>query len=209
MTHCHFDHLFDVPPLQRKYGGKIVTSLTGKHLCEASSSAVSPSKILASVPGRRYRFGAATVLVLAADHDLVFGRVPFPGKITASMETPPSRPKDWKLGTPLAYLIEIQGKRIYIESGGRGDLLPRAHDVDLAILGTAVRDSQVRFADAVRTLSPRYILPSHQDDFFIPLKKGFHFAATSNFPKLRATHVSEKLPGELILMDFFHSWNLR
>jgi len=43
VTHSHFDHLFDVPPLQAELGGRIVTSETGAFLCEAAGAARSES----------------------------------------------------------------------------------------------------------------------------------------------------------------------
>ena len=209
VTHAHFDHLIDVPPLQKQFGGKIITSQTGKFLCQAAASEIPPSDIFAARPGKRYRIGNATIHVLSSKHDQVFGKIPFPGLISEALTDPPNRPKDWKVGTPLAFLIEIAGKKIYIDSGGMPGHLPQTSDVDLAILGVAVGDGQKRFAEAVRTLNPRYILPSHQDNFFIPLERGFRFASTSNFPQLNEAYQTEQLPGKLILMDFFHTWTLK
>ncbi len=208
ITHSHFDHLLDVPPLQKQFGGKVVTSQTGKFLCEASG--VDGPKVIAAESGEVFHFGKAKVTVLAAAHDRVFGRVPFPGLITEPLVEPPARPKDWKLGTPLAFLVEMEGKKIYVESGGIKGELPDAvaGGVDLAILGVAVRDSQLRYPAAVKALNPRYVLPSHQDDFFAPLDEGFKFGATANFPRVIASHRAEQLESEMILMDFFHRWIL-
>ncbi len=208
VTHSHIDHLFDVPNLQMQFGGKIVTSLTGKHLCEAAVPDIRERDIYSSGPGKEYRFGKAKIHVLEARHDRVFGLTPYPGLITDPLESPPLRSRDWKLGTPLAFLIEIGGKRIYVESGGMPEHIPAVSHVDLAIIGVAVSDSQKRYAAAVKALKPRYVLPSHQDDFFTPIEKGFHFAATANFPRVKAVHEAEGLPGELILMDYFHTWVL-
>ncbi len=208
VTHSHMDHLFDVPTLQKQFGGKVVTSQTGKHLCEAAAPDIRGRDIYSSESGKEYRFGKAKIHVLEARHDRIFGQTPYPGLITESLGSPPSRPRDWKLGTPLAFLIEIGGKRIYVESGGMPGHFPSVSNVDLAIIGVAVSDSQKRYADAVRVLNPRYVLPSHQDDFFIPIEKGFHFAATANFPRVKAVHEAGRLPGELILMDYFHTWVL-
>jgi len=207
ITHSHFDHLFDASALQPKFGGKIVSSHTGRFLAQAEG--VPLRNLRPSEPGRVYRFRGATISVLEAKHDTVFGMTPYPGKITEPMSAPPDRPKDWLLGTPLAYLIEMEGKRIYVESGGVPGFLPPVKDVDLAIVGTAVPDSQSRYPGAVRKLNSRYVLPSHQDNFFLPLENGFQFSTLSNFPKIKASHQAEQLPGELILMDYFHTWKLK
>lgn len=209
VTHSHFDHLIDVPPLKQKFGGKIITSQTGKYLCQASASDMIPGDIIPAQPGQQYQIGNAKIHVLSSKHDRVFGKIPFPGIISEPLSDPPERPRDWKIGTPLAFLIEISGKKIYIDSGGMPSHIPQVGKVDLAILGVAVADGQKRFAETVFSLNPTYILPSHQDNFFIPLKRGFRFSTTSNFPKILESHRSQQLPGNLILMDFFHSWVLK
>jgi len=206
VTHSHFDHLFDVPFLHRRLGGQVVTSKTGRFLCEASGT--SRRHLLPSLPGDVHRIGDATVRVLAARHDEVLGRVPYPGLIDSPLDGPPDRPRDWRVGTPLAFLIEIGGRRIYIESGGSRGHLPSVENVDLAIVGVAVRESQRRYPQAVRALSPRFVLPSHQDNFFRSLEEGFHFSPLANFPRIRASHEAGDLPGRLILMDHFHTWTV-
>ena len=53
--------------------------------------------------------------------------------------------------------------------------------VDLAILGVYLPESRKRVLPALRRLQPRYILPSHQDDFFRPLTDGFQFGPMTKF----------------------------
>ncbi len=206
VTHAHFDHLFDVPSIQKRYGGRILTSPTGSHLCRAMG--VRHGNISAKLPGSTSRIGDAKIHVIPARHDKVLGRIPYPGLIDAPLDSPPVRPRDWRLGTPLAYVIELEGKRIYVESGGMGEHVPKTGSVDLAIIGVAVAGSQKRYPDAVRALSPKWVLPSHQDDFFVPVGEGFQFSALSNFPRIKATHEGADLPGKLILMDYFTTWSL-
>jgi len=206
VTHCHFDHLFDVPALQRRLGGKIVTCRTGMHLCEASGS--SRRDILISLPGSVHRIGEATVHVLPAKHDKVLGDIPYQGQITKPLRRAPKRPADWVLGTPLSFLIELHGKRIYLEAGAGQQFIPEVNGLDLAILGVALKDSRTRFPAAARSLGARYLLPSHQDTFFTPAEKGFKFTPLSDFPAVKAAHDEGDLPGDLILMDYFHTWTI-
>lgn len=206
VTHAHFDHLLDIPAIQRRVGGKVIVSPTGGHLCRASG--VPGRAILPSLPGHEHRVGNAIVHVLPARHDKVLGRVPWPGRIDAPPGEAPTRPSHWRLGVPLAFLVELEGRRIYIESGGLPGRVPGVSGVDLAIVGVAVRGSQKRYPDAVRALNPRHVLPSHQDNFFLPLEGGFHFSSLANFPRIVAVHETERLPGELLLMDYFHTWVL-
>lgn len=209
VTHAHFDHLLDVPPLQKQFGGKIVTSQTGKYLCQAAG--IPSDEIFAANHHQTYGFGKARVTVLEAAHDRICWHVPFSGHITEPLNSPPGHAKDWKVGTPFAFLIEISGKRIYVDSGGIEGQLPNpvAKNVDLAILGAAVRDSQKRFPEAVASVDPRYVLPSHQDDFFLPFDRGFRFGITADFPGLIKSHRALPHDSKLILMDFFDRWVLR
>ena len=207
VTHAHFDHLFEVPAMQRQFGGIVIGSKTATLLSEASG--MSRRSLRPSLPGKIYRVGKAKVRVLDAAHDKVLGRISYPGLIDEALPTLPSRAKDWKIGVPLAYLIEIEGQRIYIESGGTPGFLPPVSDVDVATIGVAVKGSQKRYADAVRQLNPELIIASHQDNFFLPLSSGFQFSVLSNFPRVIATHESEALPGKLVVMDYFHTLELK
>lgn len=213
VTHGHFDHLLDVPAIAARTGAEIVGSATAIHLGLAAGA---PSdQVRAVAPGEVVRLGVATVTVLAAEHDtLCCGHPPFEGILAANAD-PPARPSDWKLGTPLAFLIEIGGKRIYVDSGGRlreGELTAPFADrppppVDLAIIGVALPDARERLAPLLQRLRPRFVLPSHQDDFFRPLADGFHYGATADPGEVLRAQAGTGV-GELILLDYFTPWVL-
>ncbi len=208
VTHGHIDHLFDVPRIMQLTGAHLIASNTAVELAEAAGASAKRCESVA--PGDSRRIGPWTIRVFAATHDRVFPiGVPFPGERKSNV--PPRRASDWVCGEPLAYLIEVNGKRIYIDSGGRPSLLPPADigPVDLAILGVALPDSRARFVEAVRRLRPRYILPSHQDNFFQPLDRGFSFGPMTDFPRVLRDYRRAQLPGRLILLDYFRPWTLR
>ena len=120
---------------------------------------------------------------------------------------PPQRAADWICGEPLAFLIEVNGQRIYIDSGGTPAQLPPNERVDLAILGMALPDSRARLAAALARLQPRYVLPSHQDDFFRPLSAGFQFGPLTDFPFVQRESAQQNR-SRLILLDYFRPWTL-
>ena len=155
-------------------------------------------------PGDVRRIGPWKIRVLSATHDRLFGKVPFDRQ--ASQE-PPQRAADWICGEPLAFLIEVNGQRIYIDSGGTPAQLPPNERVDLAILGVALPDSRARLHVALERLQPRYILPSHQDDFFRPLSAGFQFGPLSDFPFVQR-ECAQRNRSRLILLDYFRPWTL-
>jgi hypothetical protein len=159
------------------------------------------------IGGEEVRLRGATVRSFAVQHDRLFGRVPFDG---LPRRLPPHSVSDWVCGEPLAFLIEMGGRRIYIEAGGRPNGSPgqRIGRVDLAILGVALPDARKRFPLTLQSLRPRYVLPSHQDDFFRPLSREFTFGVLSDFSSVLVAFRTAPKPSSLILLDYFRPWTL-
>jgi L-ascorbate metabolism protein UlaG (beta-lactamase superfamily) len=206
ITHAHFDHLLDAPEIMRRTHAQLFAGPTAIHLVE--SIGISPDQCTTVKPGGVRRIGPWTIRVFAAQHDRLFGKVPFTGKSTSSK---PAKASDWVVGEPLSFVIEAVGKKIYIDSGGISGAPPdaRIKNVDLAILGVALPDSRKRLAETVRQLKPRYVFPSHQDDMFGPIDRGFVFGKMTNFPAILREYRKERFPGRLILLDYFRPWTLR
>jgi L-ascorbate metabolism protein UlaG (beta-lactamase superfamily) len=219
VTHGHFDHLLDVPAVMAKTRARLVASASSvdlvRELPDAGASSGDAVK-----PGDVRRIGPWKIRVLSATHDRLFGKVPFdrpPSQAGLSAEAavkagsakraPPQRAADWICGEPLAFLIEVNGQRIYIDSGGTPAQLPPNERVDLAILGMALPDSRARLAPALARLRPRYVLPSHQDDFFRPLSAGFQFGPLTDFPFVQRESAQQNR-SRLILLDYFRPWTL-
>jgi L-ascorbate metabolism protein UlaG (beta-lactamase superfamily) len=211
VTHGHFDHLLDVPVVVAKTRGRLIASASSVDLAKragaTSGDAVKPRDVR--------RIGPWKIRVLSATHDRLFGKVPFdrpPSQAGLSAEgsakaEPPQRAADWTCGEPLAFLIEVNGQRIYIDSGGTSTQLPPNERVDLAIFGVALPDSRARLAAALAHLQPRYVLPSHQDDFFRPLSAGFQFGRLTDFPFVER-ECAQQNRSRLILLDYFRPWTL-
>ena len=211
VTHGHFDHLLDVPAVMAKTHTRLIASASSVDLAKRAGASSGD----AVKPGDVRRIGPWKIRVLAATHDRLFGKVPFdrppsqarsPGEALAKAG-PPQRAADWICGEPLAFLIEVNGQRIYIDSGGTPAQLPPNERVDLAILGMALPDSRARLAAALARLQPRYVLPSHQDDFFRPLSAGFQFGPLTDFPFVQRESAQQSR-SRLILLDYFRQWTL-
>src|SRR6478735_5017943 len=216
VTHGHFDHLLDVPAVMAKTRARLVASASSVDLAKRAGASSSD----AVKPGDVRRIGPWKIHVLSATHDRLFGKVPFDrplsqadlsaeavAKAGLAKAGPPQRAADWICGEPLAFLIEVNGQRIYVDSGGTPMQLPPNEHVDLAILGMALPDSRARLHAALERLHPRYILPSHQDDFFRPLSAGFQFGLLSDFPFVQR-ECAQQNRSRLILLDYFKPWTL-
>ena len=204
VTHGHFDHLLDVPPVMAKTRARLIASASSVNLVRRLPNAVASSGD-AVKPGDVRRIGPWKIRVLPAAHDRLFGKVPFDQP--HSQAGPPQRAADWICGEPLAFLIEGNGQRIYIDSGGTPAQLPPNERVDLAILGMALPDSRARLAATLAHLQPRYVLPSHQDDFFRPLSAAFQFGPLTDFPFVER-ECAQQNRSRLILLDYFRPWTL-
>jgi L-ascorbate metabolism protein UlaG (beta-lactamase superfamily) len=205
VTHGHFDHLLDVPIVMSKTRARLIASASSVNLVRWLPDAGASKRVFDAVKaGDVRRIGPWKIRVLAASHDRLFGKVPFDKPRAPG---PPQRPADWLCGEPLAFLVEINGQRVYIDSGGTLEQLPPNERVDLAILGMALPDSRARLSAALQHLQPRYILPSHQDNFFLPLNAGFQFGLLTDFPRVQRDCARENR-GRLILLDYFRPWTL-
>ncbi len=213
VTHGHFDHLLDVPAVAHGTGATLVASQTSCFIASAAAAASNQTlQALAVRPGGNVQAGAATVRVLSATHDRILGLTPFPGSVAELPSRPPTKPGDWKLGEPLAFLIELNGKRIYVDSGGvSGAPLPEvAGPVDLAIIGVALPDARRRLGPLLARLQPRWFLPSHQDDFFRPLDEGFRYGPLTDAAAVReAWSRHGGAPDRFVQLDYFQPWTLR
>lgn len=207
ITHAHFDHLLDTPNLMKRTGARLIGSSSAIQLATRAGALQSKCDVVST--GTVRSIGPWRINVLRGSHDrlLIIG-VPFNGPVKET--GPPVRAGDWVCGEPLSYLIVANGFRIFIDSGGTPAVLPPKNigPVDLAILGMALPDSRARFVETMKRLRPRYVLPSHQDNFFLPLDRGFQFATMSDFPFVRREHEIKHLPGKLILLDYFRPWTL-
>ena len=205
VTHGHFDHLLDVPAVLAKTQARLVASASSVDLAKRAGASFGD----AVRPGDVRRIGPWKIHVLPATHDRLFGKVPFDQ--TGSQAGEPQRAADWICGEPLAFLIEVNGQRIYIDSGGTLAQLPPNGSgrgrMDLAILGVALPDSRARLHAALQRLQPRYVLPSHQDDFFRPLNTGFQFGPLTDFPRVQRESAQQNR-SRLILLDYFRPWTL-
>src|SRR5258705_12100155 len=136
VTHGHFDHLLDVPAVMAKTRARLIASASSVDL--AKRAGVSSGE--AVKPGDVRRISPWKIRVLSATHDRLFGKVPFdrPPSQALAKAGPPQRAADWICGEPLAFLIEVNGQRIYIDSGGTPAQLPPnesgSRRMDLAII---------------------------------------------------------------------------
>ncbi|MEU2178571.1 MULTISPECIES: MBL fold metallo-hydrolase [Nocardia] len=174
VTHGHYDHLADVPYLAKKTGATVLGTETHLNLMAALGA---PEQQLALATGGEFlRFDGYTIRVLRSLHSASGPRatVAFagtrPGLGTGNLPQPRVI-RDLVEGGTLAYEVSGGGVSVldfggsnYIESevaGLRPDVLL------LPAGGGKIQDYVARLLRA--TGNPRYVLPTHWDDFDHPL----------------------------------------
>ncbi|MCM6773625.1 MBL fold metallo-hydrolase [Nocardia sp. CDC159] len=174
VTHGHYDHLTDVPYLAQRTGATVLGTETHLNLMAALGA---PEQQLALVTGGEdLLFEGYQIRVLRALHSALGPRaqIPYPGTRPGYGAAKLPRPRviaDLVEGGTLAYHVTVNGIGVlnfggsnYIES----ELVGLRPDVLLLPAGGAkVRDYVTRL---LRTLgNPRYVVPTHWDDFDYPL----------------------------------------
>ena len=124
---------------------------------------------------------------------------------------PPRKIDHWVLGDPLAFLIEIGGKRIFINSGGRGDqplaLSDRAGRSRYRGRRQSRRDRRLSLHDRAIEAS---LYPAQPSGRFLPAaQQRLCFPAADRFSRCSPRRRRRPPRAQLILLDYFKPWTLR
>jgi L-ascorbate metabolism protein UlaG (beta-lactamase superfamily) len=174
LSHGHFDHITDVPYIAAQTAATVLGTESHHTLLRAMGA---PAGQLSTVSGGEYiQFDGFTIQVFRSLHSMVGTRrqVPFPGTRPGPAVRRPRTVKDLVEGGTLIYQITID-ERFSIITIGTPNFVE--HELtglrpDLALLpggGQTVHDYLPRL---LRTLDhPPLILPTHWDDFDVPLEQ--------------------------------------
>jgi L-ascorbate metabolism protein UlaG (beta-lactamase superfamily) len=167
--HTHFDHAVDAPALAHRFGTKAYGSASLAHLMRLHGVGELAVEV---VPHRPYELGPFSVRFVPSRHSkLLFGRkVPMDGELTCE-HLHGLVPTAYKCGTVWGIQIEVAGTRIYHQgSANLDDAELRDDPVDVFLAGVAGRSVTPRYWERILPrLDPRLVVPTHYDDFFVPL----------------------------------------
>jgi L-ascorbate metabolism protein UlaG (beta-lactamase superfamily) len=169
--HTHFDHAVDAPALARLHDTKAYGSASLVHLMRLHGLQEQAVEVATHRP---YELGPFVVTFIPSRHSkLLFGRkVPMDGPLTCD-HLDGLAPGRYKCGAVYGIRIEVAGISIYHQ--GSADLLDaelQHQPVDVFLAGVAGRQVTPRYWERVLPkLDPRYVVPTHYDNFFSPLGK--------------------------------------
>jgi L-ascorbate metabolism protein UlaG (beta-lactamase superfamily) len=167
--HTHFDHAVDAPALAARhrapaYGSSSLSQLMRLHGLGGLSVEVETH--------RPYEIGPFLVTFIPSRHSkLILGRrVPMDGPLTCE-QLDGLVPTAYRCGPVYGIRIEVGGSSLYHQ--GSADLDDRELErrpVDVFLAGVAGREVTPRYWERILPrLDPRVIVPTHYDDFFVPL----------------------------------------
>lgn len=183
--HAHYDHILDAPDLCRQTGARLIGS--GSTIMVGRAAGLPEAQLLETAGREDIASGPWTVRGLPSRHGLVFGRIPFPGDITAPPRWPPYA-RDLRHGLVLNWIIDTGSLRIaHIDSADfiNEELQGQQADVVcLCAIGRKYRKDYVK--DVVRLLKPKWIVPCHWDTMMTPLHATPDLIPTVDLPGLIA-----------------------
>ncbi len=186
VTHAHADHVMDVP-----YVISITTTDVQSPLLVGDPNTVAlmesygvptHSRVLSferdTVHYKIGEFGDFAVEAVRSLHPQ-YDFLPWRGPKGEIRGNPPFTGFDYVSyrDITITYVISYRGLRIVFSDGPMLQNLEAISRTDILILGTPVRETNT-IAEALAALRPTYFIPTHYDDFFVPLHEMNQFDVT-------------------------------
>lgn len=172
--HGHWDHIADVPYIQKKTGAAVIGTET--HANSLLAAGVPAAKLIRAKGGEYMQFDGFTIEVFPGLHSLgPTKQYSVPGHYITPPPAPPSKVADLPEGDTLIYQITI-GEKFRIFAMSTANFVERAiaglkPDVALvaAIFANQIHDYNRRLLAALN--HPKVILPTHWDNFEKPFSQ--------------------------------------
>lgn len=182
--HTHFDHAVDAPAIARRYGCSAYGSESLRHLMALHRI---EERAVVIEPYRTYELGPFEVRFTPSVHSkLLLGlAVPMDGQLSCEHLDALS-PRAYRCGEVFGIRIDVAGVSLYHQ--GSANLIDdalRERGVDVFLAGVAGRSFTPRYWSRILSrLEPRVIVPTHYDDFFVPMEQPMKFVANARLGEL-------------------------
>lgn len=212
--HGHWDHVADIPAVQRHSGAMVIGSETHWYLMRAFG--LDDADLVIVKGGEVLAFDGYTLEVVPGLHS--FGptkKFAFPGHLLAD-PPPPRAIRDLPEGDSLCYLLTIEERfSVFLMSTANfvERALAGARRPDVALVAAIFRNQVAAYAD--RLLSalgrPPVLLPTHWDNFERPYSEGAQdlrdVLGDDGRLDLFVRELRRASPGSrVVVLDFFESY---
>jgi L-ascorbate metabolism protein UlaG (beta-lactamase superfamily) len=184
--HTHFDHAVDAPEIARRFGCKAYGSESLAQLMHLHG--IGQQSVVVD-PYRTYELGPFQVSFTPSAHSkLLLGlAVPMDGEVSCD-HLDGMCPSAYRCGQVWGMRIEVAGTSFFHQ--GSANLIDEAlarQSVDVFLAGIAGRNFTPRYWERVLPrLQPRFVVPTHYDDFFAGLEQPMGFVANVNLAEVPA-----------------------
>ncbi len=182
--HTHWDHAVDAPAVVRRYGCKAYGSESLGALMRLHGLG---ERVVEVEPYRTYELGLFEVSFVPSVHSKLFLglAVPFAGDLTCEHLDSLS-PAAYRCGQVWGIHIAVAGISFYHQ--GSADLIDdaiRHRGVDVFLAGIAGRNFTERYWQRILPrLDPATVVPTHYDDFFVPLTDDIKLMGSARLAEL-------------------------
>jgi L-ascorbate metabolism protein UlaG (beta-lactamase superfamily) len=182
--HTHFDHAVDAPAVARRYGCSAYGSRSLAALMRLHGLG---DRAVEVEPYRTYELGPFEVEFVPSAHSrLLLGlAVPYAGELTCE-HLDGLAPSAYRCGQVWGIHIAVGGATLYHQ--GSAELLDdavRHRGVDVFLAGIAGRNFTERYWERILSrLDPAAVVPTHYDDFFVPLGEEMELLGTARIAAL-------------------------
>jgi L-ascorbate metabolism protein UlaG (beta-lactamase superfamily) len=182
--HTHWDHAVDAPAVARRYTCKAYGSRSLGALMRLHGLG---DQVVEVEPYRTYELGPFEVTFVPSAHSkLLLGlAVPFAGELTCE-QLDGLAPGAYRCGQVWGIHIAVAGITIYHQ--GSADLIDdavRHRGVDVFVAGIAGRSFTERYWERILPrLDPATVVPTHYDNFFVPLDDGMELIGSARIAEL-------------------------
>ncbi len=169
VTHCHADHLLDVPFVARRTGARVIGNENAARLLRAAG--VADSQIISVRGGEDFDLGSFSVRAIPSLHSYVGGIGYYDGRSVPENMKAPLRATDYIEGGTLAYLVRMGEHEILFQSSPFIESELRGLRPDVLVVNPGGRQLTYDFARRLLAVTgaPSLLLPSHWDNFTLPL----------------------------------------
>ena len=171
INHAHYDHVLEAPDIAKRTGAILIGSQSATNL--ALARGVPPAQVRTVVPGNQIELGTFRVDICESRHPHIG---PFSNPMAGTIPADAGDLRFWEYAHDrvLTYRLVNESTSIWFHptstyaSGELGNL-----PAEVLILGVTGEDhDEASLRGVLDEARPRYVLPTHYDNFLQPLAKG-------------------------------------
>lgn len=200
INHAHYDHSIDAPEIALRTGATVIGSQSAINLC--ISRGVKKEKTILAKAGATLKLGTMTVDIAQARHGPIFKKEnPMWGTIS------PEAKKLWffqyTMDDVFSYRVQGGGTSVWFHPSTLyqpGELNKPATTLIMGVNGQPVTPEAAKLV--MSEVKPKFIFPTHFDNFFQPITKGLCLMPGLDLNRARDLLLAEDKKAQWLVLDY-------